>query len=131
MIAMILVASLTGVQAYLVKDLLDKIFMEKNIFFLNMLPFILVIVFALKSISYYVYTYLLEVVGQTIIKDLRNKIFTHIHAQPLSFFNNTPTGTLISRIISDVTLMQQAVSNALVGVLRDFFQVIITESQED
>ncbi len=124
-IAMMLVASMTGVQAYLVKDLLDKIFMEKNMFFLNILPVVLILVFAVKSISYYIYTFLLELVGQTIIKNLRIALFKHIHQQPLSFFHKTPTGTLISRIISDVTLMQQAVSNALVSVLRDFFQVII------
>ncbi len=125
MIAMILVAALTGSQAYLVKDLLDKIFMEKNVFFLNVLPLVIVLVFFLKSVFYYIYYFLLEKVGQSIIRDLRIQVFEHIHSQPLSFFHQMPTGTLISRIISDITLMQQAVSNALVGTLRDFFQVII------
>ncbi len=125
MAAMIMVAALTGAQAYLVKDVIDDIFIEKNIFLLNFLPFILVVIFGLKSVSYYTYTFLLELVGQTVIRDLRVRIFTHIHDQPLSFFNVSPTGTLISRIISDITLMQQAVSNALVGILRDIFQVVI------
>jgi ABC-type multidrug transport system fused ATPase/permease subunit len=52
-------------------------------------------------------------------------IFDHIHKQSLSFFNVMPTGTLMSRIINDVSLLQQAVSNALVGSVRDFFQVVI------
>lgn len=125
MIAMILVATMTGVQTYLVKDLLDKIFIEKDIHFLNILPFILVAVFATKSISYYTYTFFLEFVGQSIIRDLRTRIFQHIHTLPLSFFNATPTGTLISRVISDVTLMQQAVSNALVHVIRDALTFVI------
>lgn len=125
MIAMSLVAALTAVQVYLIKDVLDKIFMEKNIFFLNMLPLVVVAVFFFKSIFYYVYQFLLELVGQSVIKDLRIQIFNTIHSQPLSYFNKTPTGTLISRVISDVTLMQQCVSNALVGILRDIVQVII------
>lgn len=125
MVAMIFVAGFTGCQAYLVKDLLDKIFIEKNVFFLKMLPLVVVVIFLFKSIFYYTYYFLLEKVGQSIIRDFRIKIFEHIHRQPLSFFNTMPTGTLISRIISDVNLMQQAVSNALVGILRDFFQVII------
>lgn len=125
MIGMITVAATTGVQAYLVKDLLDKIFMEKNQHFLNLLPLILIIVFGVKSLAYFTYSFLLEVVGLTVIRNLRIAIFKHIHDQPLSFFNTMPTGTLISRIISDVTLMQQAVSNALIHILRDFFQVII------
>jgi ATP-binding cassette, subfamily B, bacterial MsbA len=125
MIAMFFVAAMTGSQAYLVKDLLDKIFMEKNVFFLNILPLMVVLIFFLKSVFYYLYYFLLEKVGQSIIRDLRIMIFEHIHTQSLSFFNEMPTGTLISRVISDVTLMQQAVSNALVGIIKDFFQVII------
>ncbi len=125
MIAMLLVASLTGAQAWLVKDLLDKIFMEKNLLFLKILPVVVIAIFFAKGSFYYLYTFLLERVGQSIIRDFRIEIFNHIHKQSLSFFNTTPTGTLISRIISDVTLLQQAVSNALVGLVRDIFQVII------
>ncbi len=124
MFSMICVAAFTAAQAYLVKDLLDKIFIEKNLFFLKMLPFIVITIFLLKGVVYYLYTFLLEQVGQSVIRDFRVKIFNHIHKQSLAFFNTTPTGTIISRIISDVTLLQQAVSNALVGVVRDFFQVL-------
>lgn len=125
MIAMVCVAGFTGSQAYLVKDLLDKIFMEKNTFYLKMIPLLVLCIFFLKGVVYYVYTMLLERVGQSIVRDFRILLFNHIHKQSLSFFNTTPTGTLMSRIISDVTLLQQAVSNALVGLVRDFFQVII------
>jgi len=124
MLSMICVAGFTAAQAYLVKDLLDKIFIDKNLFYLKLLPFVVVVIFFLKGIVYYIYTFLLEQVGQSVIRDFRVKIFNHIHKQSLTFFNSMPTGTLMSRIISDVTLLQQAVSNALVGVVRDFFQVI-------
>lgn len=66
----------------------------------------------------------MERVGQGVILDLRKKIYDHIQNLPLSFFSKTPTGELISRIISDVTLMQGAVSSALVGTLKDLFQAL-------
>jgi len=125
MLAMICVAGFTGVQAYLVKDLLDKIFMEKNEFFLKLIPLVVLVIFFVKGIFYYLYSFLLEQVGQSIIRDFRTQIFNHIHRQSLSFFTNTPTGTLMSRILSDVALLQQATSNTLVSVVRDFFQVVI------
>jgi ATP-binding cassette, subfamily B, bacterial MsbA len=125
MAAMICVAVFTGAQAYLVKDLLDKIFLEKNLFFLKVLPLVVVLIFFLKGIVYYIYSLLLEQVGQSVIRDFRVAVFNHIHRQSLSFFNSMPTGTLMSRIISDIALLQQAVSNALVAIVRDFFQVII------
>jgi ATP-binding cassette, subfamily B, bacterial MsbA len=125
MVAMVFVAAMTGAQAYLMKPLLDKIFLENDENYLNILPFVVVLVFFLKSIFNYISNFSLEKTGQSIIRDLRIAIFDHIHKQSLSFFHTMPTGTLISRVISDVTLMQQAVSNALVGIIRDFFQVII------
>ena len=125
MISMVMVALFTGSQTYLVKDLIDKIFIAKNEYYLLGLTMLVVIIFGLKGIFYYTYHYLLEQVGLSIIKDFRTKLFRHIHVQPLSFFHNYPTGTLISRIISDVTFMQHAVSSALVGILRDFTTVIV------
>lgn len=125
MVAMIFVALFTGSQTYLVKDLIDKIFIAKNQYYLFGLTMLVVIIFGLKGIFYYIYHYLLEQVGFSIIRDFRTRVFKHIHVQPLSFFHSYPTGTLISRVISDVTFMQQAVSSALVGVLRDFFTVVV------
>jgi subfamily B ATP-binding cassette protein MsbA len=125
MLAMIFVSAGTGAQTWLVKDVLDKIFIDKNTFYLKVLPPVLLLIFFLKGTVYYIYSILLEQVGQSIIRDFRLHIFNHIHKQSLSFFNSMPTGTLMSRIISDVALLQQAVSNALVGAVRDFFQVLI------
>jgi subfamily B ATP-binding cassette protein MsbA len=125
MLAMICVSVGTGAQTWLVKDVLDKIFIEQNGFYLKILPLAVLLIFFLKGIVYYIYSILLQQVGQSVIRDFRLQIFNHIHKQSLSFFSEMPTGTLMSRVISDVALLQQAVSNALVGVIRDFFQVII------
>ncbi len=125
MIAMIFVSVFTGAQAVLIRDLIDDIFIARNVLLLKLLPIVIIIIFLLKSICYYTYHFLLEKVGQSIIRDMRIMVFEHIHKQSLSFFDGMPTGTLISRVISDVTLMQQAVSSALVGTLRDLTQTFI------
>ena len=125
MVAMVCVSAGTGAQTWLVKDVLDKIFIDQNTFYLKLLPLVLLAIFFVKGLVYYLYSILLEQVGQSVIRDFRLNIFNHIHRQSLSFFNSMPTGTLMSRIISDVALLQQAVSNALVGAVRDFFQVVI------
>ena len=125
MVSMVFVALFTGSQTYLVKDLIDKIFIAKNEYYLFGLTMLVVVIFGLKGLCYYTYHYLLEQVGLAIIRDFRTRVFKHIHVQPLSFFHSYPTGTLISRVISDVTFMQQAVSSALVGLLRDFFTVVV------
>jgi len=124
MFAALVVAGLSAAQAYMVKPLLDKIFFEKNTYFLAVLPFALVALFAVKAFFYGLNFFLLEKIGQTVIRDMRSRVFQHIHLQSLSFFHKTPTGELISRIVSDINIMQGAVSTVVVGLLRDLLLVI-------
>ncbi len=124
MVGMVIVAGFNAVQAYMVKPLLDEIFVNKDKELLNILPLALLAIFFLKGIFYFMYSYLLEWVGQCVIRDLRNRIYAHLNRLSLSFFHHMPTGELISRIINDVTLLQGAVSHALIRILRDFVSVI-------
>jgi len=124
MASMVLVSALGSAQAYLVKPLLDEIFYNKKAEMLNLLPFALTAVFLFKGIFYYAYTFTLDTIGQSIIRDMREKIFAHIHSLPISFFHHTPTGELIARVVNDATLIQMAVSRAIVGILKDLLQVI-------
>ena len=125
MIAAFFVASLNGAQAWLVKPLLDKIFFEKNMSYLTLLPFALMTIFIVKGFFYGLNYFMLQTVGQKVILVMRTRLFDHVCNQPLSFFHNTTTGDLISRVMADITLLQAAISTVVVGLLRDFFQVII------
>ena len=124
MVGMIAVGGFNALQAYMVKPLLDEIFFNRNERLLNLLPLGLLLIFFIKGIFYFIYSYLLEKVGQSVIRDLRNKIYAHLHDMPLGFFHQHPTGELISRIINDVAMLQASVSHALIRMLRDFFSVI-------
>jgi subfamily B ATP-binding cassette protein MsbA len=124
MVAMIVVGGFNSLQAYMVKPLLDEIFFKRNEAMLNLLPIGFILVFFIKGIFYFLYSFLLERVGQSVIRDVRNAVYTHINALPLSFFHKTPTGEIISRIINDVNILQGSVSHALIQLLRDFFSVI-------
>jgi subfamily B ATP-binding cassette protein MsbA len=121
---MIVVAVMTAAQAYMVKPMLDEIFFNQDAFMLKILPLLIVTIFLLQGIFDYSYKYFLAKVGQSVIRDLRNHLYRHIQSLPLSFFHKTPTGEIISRIISDVTLIQGAVSNVLVGLIKDVFRVV-------
>jgi len=123
-LAMILSAAMTSLLTYMLKDVVDRIFIAKNAFYLNWLPPVVVLIFLLNSIFYYLQSYLLEFVGQSVVRDLRVRLFEHVQAHSLAFFHNYPTGTLISRVISDITLLQQTVSSALITIFRGFFQLI-------
>lgn len=123
-IGMIVVALFNAAQAYMVMPLVDEIFINKDEYLLTVLPLALVALFTVKGIFYFLYSYALEWVGQKVIYDLRERLYSHMHSLSLSFFQKNPTGSLSARIINDVALMQGAVSHALVRVLRDSVSVI-------
>ena len=124
MIGMVAVGGFNALQAYMVQPLLDEIFYKHNVRMLNLLPLGLLLVFFVKGLFYFMYSFLLEKVGQSVIRDLRSRVYAHLNELPLSFFHRTPAGELISRIINDVSLLQGAVSHALIHLLRDLFSVI-------
>ena len=119
MVGMIIVGALNAAQAWIVKDVIDEIFINKDETLLKILPIALIILFTVKGIFYFIYSYALEGVGQSVIRDLRDKIYVHIHNLSLDFFYKNSTGSLTSRIINDVALLQGAVSNALIRLLKD------------
>jgi subfamily B ATP-binding cassette protein MsbA len=124
MVFMVWVGVLKGGQAWLVKPGLDRMFIEKDLVMLWLLPLAVVGLFLVKGALDYQQTYLMGYVGQNIICDLRNNIYRHLQSLSLSFFSRNPTGVLISRITNDVTVVQGAVSNAATGLLRDSFTVL-------
>lgn len=123
-IGMVLVSMLEAGQAYMIKPLLDEIFVKHDKRMLNLLPLALIVLLLTKGLFEYFYSYILSQVGQEVIKTVRLKMYSHLQELPISFYQKTTTGELMSRIMSDVALLQGALSNTLIGVVKDFFQVI-------
>ncbi len=123
-IGMIIVGGFNALQAYIVQPLLDEIFVHKDKHLLTLLPLALIGVFFVKGIFYFLYSYVLERVGQSVIRDLRTRIYAHLQTLSLNFYYRHATGELISRIINDVSLVQGSVTYALIRSLRDLCSVI-------
>ena len=126
-IAMIFMSLCSGAQsfsAYLVKPVLDSIFFEKDMTKLYIMPAAVILLFLIKGTFEYVQGYFMGYVGQRVVTDIRNLVFYNMQKQPLSFFDKTPTGSNISRIVNDVSLVQSTVSDSMAAVLKDAFTII-------
>jgi len=124
MICMVFVAVSTAGSAWLVQPAMDKIFIDKDMRMLFLIPALIVGLYLLKGIFHYGQAYLMSYVGQRIVADMREKLYNHLQYLSLSFFTKTSTGILISRLTNDVTLIQGAVSSALTSILRDSFTIL-------
>ena len=117
-----LVAGLTGAYAWLVRPVLDGIFISKDQFLLMVLPLAILGVAVLKGVFSYGQNYLMSYVGNQVITDVRQELFLQLMRLPVGFHDSTTSGRLMSRVINDVNLM----ANAVAGVLKDLFQQGLT-----
>jgi len=124
MACMVIVAGATAASAYLVKPMLDDIFVNRDRSQLLLLPGAAIVIFLLKGSATYGQQYWMNYVGQQIIKTLRNMLYDRIMDLPLAFFHQEKTGTLMSRITNDVNIVKGMVSTAVAGLLRDLFTVV-------
>ncbi len=116
------VALLQAVNAWLVKPVLDDIFIGRNQELLMILPLIILGVAILKAFFSYGQSYLMGYVGQWLVADVRQQLFIHIVRLPIRFHDANTSGRLMARVISDVNEM----SNAIPSVLKDIFQQGLT-----
>ena len=64
-------------------------------------------------------------VGEGLIYDLRTSVFQHVQRQPIAFFTRAQTGSLVSRLNSDVIGAQQAITSTLSGVVSNALSLIL------
>lgn len=63
--------------------------------------------------------YLLEYIGQSVMRDLRNRMFAHLQEMSQKFYDNSEIGLLMSKVISDVETMSEVLATGLVNVFSD------------
>ncbi|MBC2715068.1 MAG: lipid A export permease/ATP-binding protein MsbA [Desulfobacteraceae bacterium] len=124
MVCMVVVAATTSATAFIVKPVIDDIFISKNVFLLKLIPLIVIVLYFFRGLAMYGQEFLMQYVGESIIKKLRDALYEKITDLPLSFFHKERTGVLMSRITNDVTIIKSMVSQAVTGALRDCFTVI-------
>ncbi len=112
------VSGITTLAALLVKPVLDDIFVAHDRTKLYLFPFLIVLLYSARGLCHYGHAYLIQLIGQRVVRNLRDELFTHMQCLPLSYFHRHHTGVMMSRIIHDITLIQRAVSSAVNSALR-------------
>ena len=89
------------------------------------IPGFLVALAVFKGFFNYMGAYSFRFVGQNVIRDLRDDLFEGIHRQSLQFFTEHPTGTLMSRILSDIERVRTAVAEKLGEIFQEFLVLLL------
>ncbi len=118
-VCMVLYSSTNGVMPYLVRSIFDDVFLNHKESVLNVLPLVIIFVFLFRAVMSFSQSYLMEWIGQHVIADIRSQLNGHFQRLSLSFYNRTPTGTLLSRMTNDVELMRSALTDAVASIMKD------------
>jgi ATP-binding cassette subfamily B protein len=101
------IASLDLVFPLLSRNILNTYIPDKNLRALVMTAVAMLILYIVRAIFNYIVFYWGHVVGVRMEYDMRKDLFGHIHTMDISFFDNSRTGKLMSRLVNDLNLITE------------------------
>lgn len=123
-IAMGVVAATTASFAYLIQPMMDGTFVERDPQVIQYTPIVMILLFLVNGIATYFSTYFMTWVARNVIKTLRSEMFQQVLSLPVRFFDTTPSGTIISRLIYDVEQVASASADIITIMVRDSLTVV-------
>jgi ATP-binding cassette, subfamily B, bacterial MsbA len=119
LVTSVIVGALSTSPVPLVKEALDEIFVEKDAFMLNIIPLVLVVLYAMKGGLRYFQSCLIFRMGWELIAKFRMDMFKHIHKLPYGYFEKDTTGKLMSRAVNDVNAMLMTLARHVKDALQN------------
>ncbi|MBE0509230.1 MAG: lipid A export permease/ATP-binding protein MsbA [Chromatiales bacterium] len=123
-VALLLVAATEAGFAAFIKPLIDGSFVERDQRIIMYAPLVLVGLFFVRGVAAFLSSYAMAWVGRKVINTLRGEMFTHLLRLPVSFYDRTPSGTLLAKLTYNVEQVARATTDVITILVRDTFTVI-------
>ncbi|MDZ7878083.1 MAG: ABC transporter ATP-binding protein [Saprospiraceae bacterium] len=124
----VVLAPLASLRPYLIQTMVDEHIFKYDVAGMTRLVSILIALLLLETGLMYVFNYITSWLGQSVIRDLRVKVFKHISSLNLSYFDKTPIGQSTTRTISDIETINAVFSDGLITILADLLTLIVVLS---
>jgi ATP-binding cassette subfamily B multidrug efflux pump len=111
-------------QPYLMKIGIDQYIAGKDLWGLQSVMLVFLGVLIGETLAIFAHYYLSMVVAQRCLADLRVAIFSHVQKLPMSYFDRNPVGRLVTRMTTDVDVLQEMFSSGVVTLVADFTMVL-------
>lgn len=121
---MIIVSITTAINAWLLKPVLDEIFLNKNEKMMVWIPIIVLLIALTKGAASFYQSSTMKMIGQKILTEIQLKLYAHLIYADMRFLNDYPSGNLISRFTNDINAMRRTVTDVLTGVAIEFCTAI-------
>jgi ATP-binding cassette subfamily B multidrug efflux pump len=110
-------------QPYLMKIGIDRYIAGKDLWGLQNVMLLFLLALVGETVAAFAHQYFSMLVAQRCLADMRVAIFSHVQKLPLSYFDRNPVGRLVTRMTTDVDVLQEMFSSGVLTLLSDFIMV--------
>ena len=120
----IILALISPLRPYLIQLTVDDYIFQSDVSGLNKMVIFLITLLMVEAVFRYHFTYITNWLGQSVIKELRVRVFQHILRFRLRFFDKTPIGTATTRAINDVEAINNVFSQGMITIIADILTIL-------
>lgn len=94
----------------------------------NLFLFWMLIIFGmlfLEAVLQFASTWFCNLLAQSVIRDIRMKVFAHITSFRMRYFDQTPVGSLVTRVVSDIEAISEVFSSGLIDIIGDLIMLCV------
>jgi ATP-binding cassette subfamily B protein len=111
-------------QPYLMKVAIDRYIAQSRLEGLNQLALLYVAILVVAFAAEYTQTWTMQLTGQRIMFDMRMAIYGHLQRLDLRYYDRNPVGRLMTRVTSDVDVMNDLFTSGVVTIFGDIFTLV-------
>ncbi len=119
-----LIAIATAAMAYVMKPVIDEVFVARDRDMLVIVSVAILAIFVIKGLATFGQTLMMAYVGQRVIADMQIRMFDHMMLADLAYYMKNHTGSLISRFTNDVNLLRGTAGHLFVGMGKDLITLV-------
>ena len=124
LLANILSAGIDAGFTYMMRPFLDKGLIELDVNFVKIIPIIILVGVTCRGLVSAVGGYCMTWVARSVVNVLRQTVFAHIVRLPADYYDEAPSGQLLSKILYDVEQVAQVSANALTDLVQNICLVV-------
>ncbi|MBL7815527.1 MAG: ABC transporter ATP-binding protein [Saprospiraceae bacterium] len=121
----IILAPLSSSRPYLIQQMVDEHIFKFDVPGMTTMCIALIALLILEVGLQYIFNYITSWLGQSVIRDLRVRIFRHVTSLNLSYFDKTPIGQSTTRTISDIETINAVFSEGIMTIIADLLTLIV------
>jgi len=121
---MIIAAITTAAMAWIIKPVIDDIFVNKNHDLVAVLAVSVLVISLIKGMATYAYTFIMACLGQRVVTNMQVELYEHFLHSDIASFNDQSTGRIISRFTNDINLIRNNLTKVIIGTFSESLKLI-------